>query len=321
MFKFKIPTKATYFSSDVITHLQMMDEILEFSLIWARTIGAGIFDPNYKILNKKLVFSVSLMVLTYIINIYDIFLFQDDMVRCVFCLLVFSCLVQAFAKLYTFIWTHENIINLKEQSKNFNENFSSLKTSKIFEEKFMIAAHVIAVLTILYICTFILLAIYPFIFYFIMNKKILLCGMELPFINWEDSWIGFGINFTHQILCLFIFFCGSIFCLCVIICFITSAVCQFDVLSILLSELNELILQNEDKSKNTKICSNIKFLAKTHAQVVCFLKKLRQIFAFYYFIEFGALIFQKTIELFAISTVSCKNIFKTIKTLHLINFF
>ncbi|XP_070502402.1 uncharacterized protein [Chironomus tepperi] len=304
MLKFLIPTKSTYFSSDIITHSQMMDEMFEYSMKCVTIIGVDIFNHNYSIYNKKFVFVFTLMMLSYVINIYDIFLFQEDMVRCVFCLLVFSCLVQAFVKIYTFVWMRHNILNLKEQSCKFQEHFSTLKSSKIFEEKIMIAAHVIAGLTLLYICTFILLTLYPFIFYFIMNKKILLCGIELPFIEWEDSWIGFGINFTHQLMCLFIFFCGSVFCLCVIIILITSGVCQFDVLEILLDELNELIIENVNGSNNHKIRQKIKFLVKTHTNLIAFLHDLRASFMVYYFVELGALVFQKTIELFAISTIN-----------------
>lgn len=171
----------------------------------------------------------------------------------------------------------------------------------------MIAAHVIAGLTVLYISTFILLVIYPIIFYFIFKEKILLCGIELPFINWKDSWIGFGINFAYQILILFIFFCGSVFCLCIIICFITSGVCQFHVMKILLDELNELAIANKNGIKDDEIRNKIKFLVETHLNLIEFLHEMRRIFAPYYFIEFGALIFQKTIELFAIMTVSCMN--------------
>ncbi|KAL7029969.1 hypothetical protein ACKWTF_006451 [Chironomus riparius] len=304
MVQFKLPTKSTFFSSDVISHLQMADEIFKYAMKWARLCGGEIFDKNYKFTNKKLLFTVILLTLTSIINIYDIFLFKNDIVRCVFCLLSFSCEVQSFAKIYSFLWLHINFLNLRKQCEKFHEHFSSLTSSKMFERKFMIAAHVITILTILYICTFILLVLYPMIFYLIMNERILICGIELPFIDWKESWIGYAINLTHQMMCLFTFFCGSIFSLCVTICFITCGVCQFDVLKILLDELNELIVHNKDGNKYQEIQGNINFLAKTHANLIDFLQKMREIFAVYYFIEYIGLVFQKTVELFAISTVS-----------------
>ena len=304
MTKFRIPNKSTYFSSDLITHLQMVDEIMEFALKWGRLIGAGLLDQDYKTANKTIIFVVLLLILTCTINIYDIYLFREDVIRCVFCLLTFSAGIQSFAKCYTFLWMRNNILNLRKQSEKFHEHFSSLKSSKIFEEKFMIAAHVIAGLSVLYITAFILIAIYPIIFYFIMNERILHFGIELPLIDWKNSWIGYGINFGYQILIVSIFFCGSIVSLCIIICFMTSGIGQFDVLDILLDELNELAIKNDKGEKNDEIRKKIKFLIQTHTNLMEFIHKMRQTFAPYYFFEFFGLIFQKTVELFAIISVS-----------------
>ncbi|KAL7029968.1 hypothetical protein ACKWTF_006450 [Chironomus riparius] len=304
MFKIKIPTKSTYFTSEAVTHLQMVDEIFEFAMKCGSLIGGRILDINYKLSSKKVIFIMLMAISTCIINIFDLYLFRKDSVRSVFCLLTISAQSQGFAKFYTFGCLRENILNLRKQSEKFHEHFSSLKSSKIFEEKFMIVAHISAGLTILYICTFILIAVYPIIYYFIMNERILHFGLELPFIDWKDSWIGYGLNFIHQIFLVFIFLCFSIVTICIIICFMTSGMCQFDVLSLLLAELNELALSNEDGSKNNEIHQKVKFLIKTHVNLSEFLINLKQTFSVYFLIEFISLIFQKTVELFSIINVS-----------------
>jgi len=304
MVKITIPTKSTYFSSNAITHLQMADEILEFAMKWGRLIGAGFFDKDYNKLNKKIIFILILAILTCFINTADIYLFRTDSVRCVFCMLTISAQVQGFVKIYTFLWMLQNILNLRKQTEKFHKHYSSLKSSKIFEEKFMIVAHFSAGLTITYISTFIVIAIYPIIYYFITNERILHFGLELPFIDWKCSYIGYGLNFVHQIGLVFVFFCASIACFCIIISFITSGICQFDVLTILIEELNELALANEDDSKNSEICSKIKFLVTTHVNLCEFLQQLKKTFSAYFLIEFIALVFQKTVELFSIINVS-----------------
>ena len=228
-----------------------------------------------------------------------------------------STRAQGYAKFYTFLWHRDNILNLKNQNEKFHEHFSSGKLSRIFEEKFMIVAHVCAGLTILYTCTFILLAFYPILYYLLTNEKMLISGIELPLIDWKYSWIGYGINFFHQFSSLSSFFYISLFSLCIIICFITIGFCQFDVLRILLDELNELIINNQDGSNDDEISQKIKFLAKTHANLIAYLQELRKTFAPYYFHEFVALVFQKTVELFAIITVS--SIFKAENYLEFFN--
>ncbi|KAL7029971.1 hypothetical protein ACKWTF_006453 [Chironomus riparius] len=304
MFKLRIPTKSLYFSSNDITHLQMMDELLEFAMKWGRLIGGGIFDQGFKRTNKNIVTLMLLTALTCIINVYDIYLFREDVPRCVFCILTISGQVQGFAKFYSFIWLFKNILNLREQSKEFHKKVSSLKSSKIFEEKFMIVAHMAAVITFLAISTFILIATYPIIYYLIFEKRILHFGLELPLIDWKFSWIGYGINFIHQGGLLFLFICMTIKTLCIIICFIASAICQFDVLEMLLVELNELAIFNQDGSKDGEICTKIRFLVDQHTNLIQYLQDMRRTFLVYFFIDFSALVFQKTVELFAIISVS-----------------
>ena len=74
---------------------------------------------------------------------------------------------------------------------------------------------------------------------------------------------------------------------------------------ILLDQLNGLIIQNEDGSKDDEIHKNISVLVDMHTDVIQFLQEMRQVFFGYYFIDISALVFQKTVELFAIISVSC----------------
>ncbi|XP_070502403.1 odorant receptor 30a-like [Chironomus tepperi] len=278
----------------------MADEIFEYAMKWGRLLGAEIFDKGFKRTNKRVFLLVVLTALTSIINIYDIYLFRGDPDRCIFCLLTISGQVQGFAKFYSFIWLYKRIISLRRQSEKFHEHFSSEKTLKIFEEKFMIVAHLTAALTFLMVCTFILIASYPIIYFLIYNERILHFGLELPLIDWKYSWIGYGINFIHQGGLLFVFICISLQTLYIIFCFVTSAICQFDALDVLLDELNELAIGNEDGSKNEEIHSRLIFLVQIQTRVDHFLQEMKQAFMIYYLIDILALIFQKTVELYAI---------------------
>jgi hypothetical protein len=186
----------------------------------------------------------------------------------------------------------------------FLEKLSSLRASKVFEDNFMIVAHLIAAFTLVSICTFFIVVSYPIIYFLIFNERILHFGLELPFIDWKYSWIGYGINFFHQGFFVLVFFTCSVQGVCVIICFITSGICQYDLLEILLDELNELILNNKDGSNDNKIRSKVNFLVESHINLIRYLEEMRQTFMIYYFVELAALVFQKTVELFAIVNVS-----------------
>jgi len=304
MIKIKIPTKSTYFSSDAITHQQMTDKIFEYAMQWGRLIGVNIFDKDFVKANKKITLLEIALILTFIINVYDIFLFRSELVRCAFCILSLSAELQGFGMMSTFILSYKNILNLRKQSEKFHEHFSSLKTSKIFEENFMVVAHATAVLTFLGIGTFISMSVYPIIYFLIFDERILHFGVELPFIDWKFSWIGYGLNFVHQAGLLFVFVTFSFISLCIIISLMASGICQFDVLEILLEELNDLIITNEDGSKNDEIRHRIRFLVATHTNLVQFLQEMRETFMIYYFVDLSALVLQKTSVLFAVISVS-----------------
>jgi hypothetical protein len=304
MKKLKIPTKSTYFTSDTIAHTQMFEELMQFAMKSAKVVGGHIFDPNFVALNPAFIFAILLQTLTTIITIYDIYLFRDNLVRCAFCLLTLSAAVQGYAKMYTFVFLRYEILDLRKSTEKLQRNFNTLRTSRIFEDCFLKTAHVGAVLTILFIATAILFTTYPIIYYIVFRERILHFGIELPFLEWQTSWIDYGINFVHQSLCINTFICGSIATIVMGLCFVTNAIAQYDVIGLLLDDLDELAIANEEGSKVDEIKEMIKLIVEMHIELNEFLNLLQDIFRSYYFFDFAALIFMKTVSLFAVITVS-----------------
>jgi hypothetical protein len=306
MYKFKIPTKSTYFSSAAVTHQQMMNELFEFAMKWGRLIGVNIFDKDYDKANRRVVLVQIVTILTFILNVYDIYLFRKDLVRWVFCILTLSGQFRAIAMINTFIRGNDNILNLRKQSEKFHEHYSSLNTTKMYETNLLKVAHVTASFTLFGILTFIFVTLYPVIYFWIFDERILHFGTELPFIDWKYSWIGYGINFIFHVAILFVYLSLMVTSMCIIINILTSGICQYDVLDFLLDELNELIVQNKDGSKNSEIRKKIKFLIETHLNLIQYLQEMRQTFKIYYFIDLSALVIQKTVTLFVMISVSCQ---------------
>lgn len=266
---FKIPTKETYFSSASITHFQMYEELLDKSMIPARYLGANIFDKSHKKLNLLIISMFSLVVGTFVINIYDIYKFRKDLVRDAFCILTFTAAFQSYAKLYTFLFLKENCVELENKGRKFHENFKSEKSSEIFEKWMLRAAHVGLVLTIMYSIAAVLIIIYPAIFYFLFNEKVLHFGIEIPFLDWQNSWIAYGINYIHQSICLICFILSSISAISVIVIFISNAFAHFDILSFLLIELDQITIKSVgDYKKKKEIKDMILTIIKHHMELI-----------------------------------------------------
>lgn len=308
MFKFGLPKKATYFSSESITCAQMINEIYEFAMKIARLVGLGIFDENFSMMNWRTGPMIFVLITGSFLSVYDIYKFSDDNFRCIFCLLLCSGQLQSYIKLYSFAYKRHDFIELRQKADKFDENFKSQKSSKILEEKLMEATHVCAILSFLYFSSYILISSFPILFYFITGKRILHVGIELPLIDWEQSFVGYALNFAHQMIALSAFSCLCTMILIVEVILVTCSIHQFDVLEIMLDDLDELLVKNDNGENNSKIEQHLKRVYQTHQNLMSFLIKLESAFVPYYIVEMGALIFQKVLVLYALINVNLQNL-------------
>jgi hypothetical protein len=167
----------------------------------------------------------------------------------------------------------------------------------------MNSAYFCAILTIMNISCVILILIYPIIFYLITGERILHFGIEIPFLDWKNSWFAYGFNFGYQCMTLSLFICASIFSMVLVIIFLSNGLAQFDILKMLLDQLNQLAISDRKGENESKILSVIKLITEMHVQLINYLKLFQGTFAGYYLVDLAALVFQKTISIFAIITV------------------
>lgn len=301
MLKFGLLKKSTYFSSSSITCSQMIDEIYEFAMKIGRLTGAGLFDRNYTLLNRRATLMIFILITGCFLTVYDMYKFYEDSYRFMFCCLLCSGQMQSFIKIYSFGFRRKDFFELRKQAEKFHENFQSTHLSKMFEEKLMQVTHVCAILTFLYLSSYVLISVFPIGFYLITGKRILHVGIELPFIDWEESYVGYAANFAHQLLAISGFVCLANTILIIQVVLVGCALHQFKVLEIILNDLDEML----NEQNLPKVTKQLKVLHQTHLSLMEFLVKLESLFAPYYFVELAALIFQKVVVLYALINVSC----------------
>lgn len=264
---FRAPSKKDYFSSDAINSVQMHEELLEHYQKIAVIIGADIFHTFHKKINIKIAMTVFYLTITFILNIYDVYLFRKDFVRDVFCILTLSGEIQSYAKIYVFFILKENCIELNNQVKRFHQTFNSSKSNEIFEKWMMRTGHIHAFILIMYFSAYAVIVSYPIVFYLIFDEKVFFFGIELPVLDWHNSWFAYGLNFFHHSSCLLIFIFGSIPSIMVIISFIMNAFGFFELLSILIKDLDELVIKNVDGKKDKEISLMINLIVENHLEL------------------------------------------------------
>lgn len=264
----KFPNKETYFSSSEITHLLMYRELLQMSMRPAKYLGANIFDESYKKYNWLIIAIFSLLTFTFIITIYDIYLFRKDLVRCAFCIINLTASFQSYGKLYTFIFMKENCILLKTKGEKIHQDFKDEKHAEILEKWMIRAAHVGFFITLMYIVVCFIIVIYPSLFYFILGERILHFGIEIPLLNWKNSWFGYALNYIYQSMCMICFTLGSIPTITIVVIYISTAFAYFDILSILIEELNQMTRISDENLKNNQVKAMIKLIIEHHMELI-----------------------------------------------------
>jgi hypothetical protein len=265
---FKIPSKSYYFSSGTITPQQMFNELMENYMKCLRVIGANILHDSHNNLNIRFAFAIFYLTFLFVINIYDIYIFRDDLVRDVFCILTMSGEIQSYAKVYVFIFMKKNCTELKQEAENFFKSFENVNATEIFEVWMMRTAHIFASIIFLYIIAYILIVTYPIVFYLIFEERILHFGVEIPGLDWKYSWIAYSLNFFHQSSCLIIFVIASFPSIMINITYLMTSFAYFEVLSYLLKDLDEIIINNENGEKNKEITAQIKYITEMHLELI-----------------------------------------------------
>jgi hypothetical protein len=109
---------------------------------------------------------------------------------------------------------------------------------------------------------------YPIVFYLIFEERILHFGVEIPGLDWKNSWIAYSLNFFHQSSCFVIFVIASIPSIMIIVTYLMTSFAYFEVLSNLLKDLDEIIINNENGEKNKEITAQIKYITEMHLELI-----------------------------------------------------
>jgi hypothetical protein len=265
---FKLPTKSDYFSSDAISPTQMCEELIEIIMKFCRPIGCNIFDNDYTVYNVplfKLLF-VILFVLT--LAFFNAVKFvENEPVRSLICLIAFTIIFQALPKVNSFVVLRKSVQELKNRALAVFKKFNTQKVNDICETRMMQVAHFGTVFVgLISVCCFIL-AMYPLLFR-IFGIDAVVLELEIPFIEWKDSWIGFSVHLLMGLYLSFLFFIGATASNLMVVGFLVVAIIQYDIMKMLLKELSEGIeSQGEDDNANRNK-EMIKRIVEMHVELL-----------------------------------------------------
>lgn len=263
---FEVPPKAFYFSSDSISIAELFDELLNYISIPLRFFGFGIYDDNYIYCSKIFImWTLAALIITLIVfcNLYT---FRDETVKFLYSFLCLSFIPQVAARFYTFIALRENHLELKELSKNFIESYEDKKSKEIFEGWILKATHLIFTYVFLHCIVVSVLLLFPILYLIILNERVLLIGIELPFMDWKNSFFAFSLHVIFHGFLSCVYVTSTLATVGVVITFLTVSFAQFDTLKMHLATLNDLAIKENHDS--LKIKELIRKIAISHNNVL-----------------------------------------------------
>ncbi|CAO1360022.1 unnamed protein product [Diamesa hyperborea] len=302
MFLIKTARKEKYFKNNE-SSVKMFQKTIETVNYCGGLIGCNIHTPNYTV-HCVLFYILLLDLVTYLsVNFYSVYIFRNDFVSSTFCVVTLGMGFQGAIKLYTFIFHRSDMLKICSKIENIHKSATNTKIKNVLEQNVIYTCMAGSFLIPLYTMSGILMFIYPIAYYALYGEIILHFGFLLPFIDWK-SYLGYILNFMHQTLQICIVMSAWLFTNWQYVIFITNAFGQYDSLKILLNDLNDLAKTNNDGCNDKKIKDLIKDIAEMHIELTSFLTFMEKSFVIYYLIEIGSLVFQVTVTLFAVVTVT-----------------
>lgn len=269
MWKFKLPTKAFYFSSTDISPSQMFAELMEILMKIDRKMGVDLFDKDFTPLNLHCMFNIVLCFLILTVSSYDVYKFvKEDFYRATFCWFAFSAAIQTAANIFVFLGKIENVNELKDRSVEFFKKPYTANSMEIFEKRLMEVTHLGAFIGILFMSSGFLFSLYPFAFAYYLEKRVILLELEFPFIDWEISWIGYGIHIIHGFYVIFCYVLMLVAAFYVVICYLITTIIEFDILAELLKELDDLAKSNKSGNNDRKIRKLLNTIIEMHSDLL-----------------------------------------------------
>jgi hypothetical protein len=268
MVKLEIPSKSTYFLSDKLSPLEMFKFIFDRSDFTAKLIGCNIFSQSYTPVNQRFFHTVGVILSMLLVHFYDIYIFRTDLVRVCFILVTLGFALQGFMKVKTFVLSRNKIVDLRDRCERFLTNFNTKETNEMFESWLMISCHIgVSLFALFFVCD-VLFVIYPIIYYLFTGQKVLHCGFELPWIDWQTSLLGYATNFFYTVFLCYTALFGFFVTFFLHILFVLMILGQFDLLKMMLEELNDMIKSNKNGSKNDDIRKQIKLTVELHSELL-----------------------------------------------------
>uniref|UniRef100_A0A182S5C0 Uncharacterized protein n=1 Tax=Anopheles funestus TaxID=62324 RepID=A0A182S5C0_ANOFN len=216
------------------------DQLIKRQRLLLKLIGVDSYDPKFRFHGLTFLF-VCLALFFFVVSLYDLFLFKNDMFNFVYVLITIFFATIGLGRISVFLVYSKVLPNLLLQTyytyQVIKNDERELRILGWYTQLFQRAVNGY---TLVFIGTSIAAGILPIGIYLMTGERVLPYGVVLPFID-PSSQTGYELNYIYQVSCIIWTPPGLVASECMIFALVLNICIQYDILGVQLQDLDELI--------------------------------------------------------------------------------
>ncbi|XP_052899939.1 putative odorant receptor 83c [Anopheles moucheti] len=252
--------------------IHTLHRLIERQRLLLKLIGLDSYDRQFRV-NGLTVMVVFMASLFFVISLYDLVLFKNDMFNFVFVLITIFFATIGFGLIAVFLTYNHVLPDLLDQTyytyRLVKDDEREMHILSWYTQLFQRAVNVY---TVIFIGTSIAAAIFPLGVYLLYGERVLPYGVVLPFVD-PSSQVGYELNYMYQVSCIIWTPPGLVASECMVFALVLNICIQYDILEVQLLDLDELI-RSHGPMREVLIAQKLRTMLHGQQRLVSFISSI-----------------------------------------------
>uniref|UniRef100_A0A182NZ49 Uncharacterized protein n=1 Tax=Anopheles dirus TaxID=7168 RepID=A0A182NZ49_9DIPT len=257
--------------------IQRYDRLIARQRFLLRLIGLDSYDPQFRIRAQTVVLVV-LAALFFVISLYDLYHFRDDLFNFVYVLITIFFATIGFGRISVFMGYRTLLPTLLDQTY---ETYRVARTGDAREQRILrwytrLFERASNVYAFAFIGTSLVAAVLPVGVHLLTGEWVLPYGVVLPYVA-GASREGYALNYAYQVSCILWTPPGLVACECMMFALVLNICIQYDLLAVKLLDLDELLRQPDSGgTRDSLIARQLRTILHDQQRLMRFIDDVEQ---------------------------------------------
>nr|XP_040238048.2 putative odorant receptor 83c [Anopheles coluzzii] len=252
--------------------IHTFDRLIKRQRLLLKLIGIDSYDPAFRI--HSLTFMLVCLALTFfVISLYDLYLFRDDLFNFVYVLITIFFATIGIGHISVFLLCSKLLAELLEQSyRTYRLVVDDQREQRILQWYTRLFQRAVDGYTLVFIGTSVAAGLLPLAIYLLSGDRVLPYGVVLPFVD-PDSLVGYELNYIYQVSCIIWTPPGLVASVCMLFGLVLNICIQYDILAVKLQDLDELI-RSPHPHRDAMIGCKLRSILRNQQRLISFIANI-----------------------------------------------